>query len=130
TYYGRGGSGTTVEVGGRVMPGTLGGGYQWVQAPSAPRSLNATAASETSVSVSWVVPADDGDTPITGYLLQWATNSAFTSGLGSVSVTGTSRTVTGLTAGATYYFRVMARNAVTAAAGSTSVASAVDSVKL
>src|SRR5690606_9890408 len=29
-----------------------------------------------------------------------------------------------------YYFRVMARNAVTAAAGSTSVASAVDSVKL
>ncbi|GAM09449.1 titin [Geobacter sp. OR-1] len=68
----------------------------------APASITASGATQNSVNVSW--PAVTG---ATSYTLQWSTSSAFTSP-GSYSGNVTSRNVTGLMSGTTYYFRVQA----------------------
>jgi uncharacterized delta-60 repeat protein len=68
----------------------------------APTSITASGATQTTVNVSW--PAV---TSATSYTLQWSTSTAFTSP-GSYSGNVTSRTVTGLMSGTTYYFRVQA----------------------
>lgn len=72
------------------------------QAPTAPSNLNSTSVTETSVSLSWTASTDN--VGVTGYnVYSGATN------LGSV--TGTSATVNGLTAGTSYSFRVTAIDA-------------------
>jgi len=98
---------------------SLVGTFDYYTVPSAPQSL-AVIVGDTQVSVSWAAPADNGGTAITGYYVQYATNSAFTTGVSSlISVSGTSTTVTGLTNGTPYWFRVGARNQVTNAVSST-----------
>jgi hypothetical protein len=63
---------------------------------------NVTATSSSEISVAWadVAHADS-------YLVEYATNDLFTD-IHTVSVTGTSTTLTGLTAGTVYYIRVTA----------------------
>jgi hypothetical protein len=61
--------------------------------------------------VSWTAPAFDGGTPITGYVVTpyvgyWSGTPTW------FSSTATTQTVTGLTNGWTYRFRVQAVNAV------------------
>ncbi len=77
-----------------------------------------SSADGTTATVSWTAPSDTGDTPITGYNVQRATNSSFTTGVQTISRTAgqLSATFTGLTPGVTYYYRVTAKNAVTDAA--------------
>jgi hypothetical protein len=76
--------------------------------PNAPGSLAATAASSSQVDLTW---SDNASTE-NSFELDRATNSAFTSGLvtTTLAANATSRTVTGLTATTTYYFRVRAVN--------------------
>jgi FG-GAP-like repeat/Fibronectin type III domain len=80
------------------------------RAPTAPTILrNATAANQ-SATVSWLAPASDGGSPVTGYVV-----TAYV-GYASVKVRIfnsplTTQTVTGLTNGTTYRFRVRAYNA-------------------
>lgn len=76
--------------------------------PSAPATPTAVAA-RGSATVSWSVPASTGGSPIAGYTITpylGATAQAPVTTTGA----GTSKTVTGLTDGATYTFRVAARN--------------------
>ena len=110
-WFGKGGGGTTFIPGGS-RAGTLGGAYRYVQAPSEPVSVS-VAPGVGQATVYWAAPATDGETGINGYYLEYATNAAFT-GASALNVgVVTSATLTGLTPGSTYWFRVCAKNGVT-----------------
>jgi subtilase family serine protease len=91
--------------------------------PGAPGTLGATAGDE-QVALSWSAPAT-GSAPFTYNVYESTTSS--TAGFSPVSsatgLTGTSFTVTGLTNGEVYYFKVTAKNSVTEG-GASNVASA------
>ena len=77
--------------------------------PTAPTGVQAAAASN-SAKVSWTAPDSDGDSAITGY-----TVIPFKAGVAQDPInlgTATSTTVTGLTNGTSYTFRVTATNGV------------------
>ena len=77
--------------------------------PTAPTAVQAAAAS-SSAKVSWTAPDSDGDSPITGY-----TVIPFKAGVAQAPINlgaSTTTTVTGLTNGESYTFRVTATNAV------------------
>jgi alpha-tubulin suppressor-like RCC1 family protein len=79
--------------------------------PSPPGNLSATPGN-TQVTLTWSVPSSDGGSAITDYIVQYSTdNSTWTTFDDGVS-TSTSATVTGLTNGQQYYFRVAAVNSV------------------
>ena len=67
--------------------------------------LNAAAAGFSRVDLSWSTVADAG-----GYSVQYATNSSFSVGLVTQSSSTTALSITGLTSGTTYYFRVQGVN--------------------
>src|ERR1700761_3749547 len=80
-------------------------------APGAPTDLAATAGN-AQVSLTWSAPSSDGGAKITGYEVYEGTSASFTDTKAADSATGTSDTLTGLTNGTTYYFRVTAVNKV------------------
>ena len=78
---------------------------------TAPRSLTATPGNR-SVRLSWTVPLSNGGSAITDYIIQRSPNGS--TGWATITdgvSTATTRTVTGLTNGARYYFRVYAKTA-------------------
>ncbi|QLH07035.1 fibronectin type III domain-containing protein [Nitrosopumilus ureiphilus] len=79
--------------------------------PSSPTSLTATRGN-SQVSLSWNTPSDDGGFAITDYIIQFSIDeinwTTFADGIN----TATSATVTGLTNGQQYSFRVSAVNSV------------------
>ena len=81
--------------------------------PSAPQSVSATKG-DTQATVSWSAPSSNGGYSIYDYHLDYKLGSGSWTGAGTT--TGTSKTITGLTNGSTYTFRVHASNA-----GNTSV---------
>ena len=97
------------------------GGYTYIYAPSEPRSLSLSSEAPTSVTLNWAAPSNTGDTSITGYRIEYSVNSNF-SGASAIEVENVgSYNITSLDLDRTWYFRVAARNAVTASAGSHSV---------
>jgi len=113
TSFGFNGSGSGWISGcllnGAACDGSGGGGTD-TQAPTAPTGLRSTGTTATSVSLAWTAATDN--VGVAGYdVYQGATKAA--------SVTGTSATVSGLSAGTSYTFTVKARDA----AGNTSPAS-------
>ena len=80
--------------------------------PGVVRSLAATVG-ETSVDLSWLVPTNTGGVAVSDYVVEYrvTTSSAWTTVNDGVSTT-TGVTVSGLSAGTSYEFRVSARNAV------------------
>ena len=75
--------------------------------PTPPTGLTATAASSSQINLSWTDTAGDES----GFQIDQATNSTFTTGLTTVSVGDvTSYSATGLSASTTYYYRVRATN--------------------
>jgi hypothetical protein len=79
-------------------------------APSAPTNVAAQPAS-ASARVTWTLPANDGDSPITGQTVTPYIGSAAQTPV-QVGASATSATVTGLTNDTTYTFKVTATNAI------------------
>jgi len=80
-------------------------------APSAPSGV-AVASGNGLVALSWTAPSSNGGSPITDYVVQYRTSTASTwSTANDGTSTATSATVTGLTNGTPYVFRVAAVNA-------------------
>jgi hypothetical protein len=71
--------------------------------PGSPTSVSASPTSVNSATVTWVAPSFVGEAPITSYVVE---------GGGSVSITGTTATVTGLSPNTSYTFTVQAVNSV------------------
>ncbi len=87
--------------------------------PSVPVATSASQISTNSFTANW-----NNTAGATGYRLDVATNSAFTSfvsGYQNLAVTGNSLNVTGLSAVATYYYRVRATNTAGTSANSNTI---------
>ncbi len=77
--------------------------------PSVPRDLQASPKDE-QITLSWVEPADDGGSDITGYRIYRGTTSGSLSFLHEEGSSNTSYVDTGLTNDQTYYYQVSAVN--------------------
>jgi fibronectin type III domain protein len=75
--------------------------------PGAPAGLTAAPGNGT-VTLSWSAPSSDGGSPVDGYVIQGGTSPSDASI--TDQVTGTTATMSGLTNGTTYFFRVNAHN--------------------
>lgn len=89
--------------------------------PSAPTSLTLSNVGPNNMTLAWSPPASDGGAAITSYVVQRATNSAFTSNLIEYTQSGLSLTFNDLAPNTTYYYRVRAQNS----AGSSSYSDTV-----
>ena len=88
-------------------------------APPAPTSVTPTAG-ELEASLTWTAPANVGGTPVTGYFVEYkASGGSWTTATSNTASASTSYTVTGLSGGVTYTFRVSAINAAGTSAAST-----------
>lgn len=86
-------------------------GFNFPDKPSAPKTLTATDVTETSVSLKWQPPDDDGGLPIKSYTIErrdkrWGSWVKAGTTKGSVMTFD----VTGLVTGQEYCFRVSAEN--------------------
>ena len=86
---------------------------QVITLPSRPTSVVATSGN-TSLGVTWVAPASDGDSNIIQYIVKYSSNNgaSWTRYKPSSPITATSCTVTGLANGTAYVIKVIAQNAV------------------
>jgi len=94
--------------------------------PGMVQNLSATA-SNGKVSLTWDLPASDGNSAITDYVIQYKVGSSYVPYVDGVSTTR-SALVTGLTNGTLYYFRVAAKNSVGQGAYATPVSAKPASV--
>ena len=80
--------------------------------PGAPTNLIALSKQNGQVPLSWDAPSLDGGSPITNYIVQYGTDPNFATYITlTPNPTSVSATITGLTNGTLYYFRVIAQNA-------------------
>ena len=78
--------------------------------PSAPEGLTATPGN-TTVTLQWLPPASDGGSPIVDYIVEQSPDGiAAWTAVDDGDGTATSATITGLTNGTLYYFRILAVN--------------------
>ena len=80
--------------------------------PSSPTGLAATAVSSSEIDLTWNAPGWNGGAPVTGYEVQRSADSGSTWSIivKDTGSTSTSYSDTGLSAGTTYSYRVMAIN--------------------
>lgn len=131
-YFGRGGAGNTNDNNGTNR--TDGALYVYLvygNVPDAPGAPAIAPNGATGATFSWSSPGDFGDMPVTGYRVQYSTDPTFATGVTSVEAgLVNSLVISGLTGGATYYFRVQSENPVTDAAGTWSLSSSTVSLQI
>lgn len=79
--------------------------------PSAPTSFLVTGKAG-SVGLTWAAPADNGNSPITGYVVYRGTASGAETPLATLSSSASAYSDMAITAGTTYYYTVTATNAI------------------
>jgi serine protease len=79
--------------------------------PGVPTGLTAAATSTTTATITWTAPADDGGSPVTGYVVEESIDGSAYTERDRPSATPTEVEFTGLTPGATYQYRIAAINA-------------------
>jgi hypothetical protein len=128
-YFKRSNSGsTTQQPSGYTWAGTMYCEYDYIQATNEPTSLGISAGAGTGlVTMSWTRPSDDGGSVITGYNIYRGTSSGTITTLIGSTTTATTFSYTAPDS-TLYYYHVRAKNTVTDAASTTSVASNVVSV--
>jgi predicted phage tail protein len=75
--------------------------------PGAPGPVTRTSQTDSTITLSWTAPANNGGAAVSEYQVQQLSGSTYNT-IGTVSTT--SFAVTGLTAGTSYSFRVLAKN--------------------
>lgn len=104
-----------------VADSCLYGRFRYQQVPTAPRAYTAGSAVTNITAVGfdllWLSPTDTGDAPITGYQIQVSTASNFATVTTFDVGETTSATLTGLTPGTTYYYRIAAKNVLSTYSG-------------
>jgi len=113
-YFGRSadGSGFTQGAFG-TWSGSIGMYYDYAFSPTAPTLGSVTPSLDgTQAVVNFSAPSSTGDAPILGYNLQGSTSATFASGVTTTAVAATGATISGLTPGVGYYWRITARNTV------------------
>ena len=85
--------------------------------PDAPTGLRTVAVSDTVVELYWTAPSNTGGAPITSYKADWSADGEewVAANLGTLTSTGRKNTFlsqTGLSAGTTRHYRVLAVNAI------------------
>jgi hypothetical protein len=122
-WFGRGGSGTTTDNYGTSYSGGLGGTVEYLQAPGAPSGITVRPSSSVSNRLDVTLPTgtDNGGIGINGYRIFYARdlNKINSGGYdGYFDTSGAlSQSIDGLPMGVVHYFRVGAKNVVTAALG-------------
>lgn len=94
------GEGAAVTTATSTTPGTV---------PGVPQTFTGTPG-QYQVALNWTAPASNGGYTITGYTVFQATSATGPWTVVEAGIAGTSKTVTGLTVGTTYWFRVTATN--------------------
>ena len=79
--------------------------------PGVPTGLTSLATSTTTATITWTAPADDGGSPITGYVVEESIDGSAYTERDRTSATPTEVEFAGLTPGATYQYRIAAINA-------------------
>jgi titin len=100
---------TAKNAAGFGNPGTS-PAYTPRRAPDAPTGVTATAEKTGGIDVRWTTPNFNGGSPITGYVVEYATENDDYVPIVGGAVTGTLVNVAGLTKGVEYTFRVAAKN--------------------
>jgi len=98
-------------------------------APAAPTSITGTPG-VGSVALSWGAPTNTGGVSLTDYIVQYSTDQSSWTTFADGTSTATTATVTGLTGGTNYYFRVAAVNSVGTSSYVTSTAIAPSASKI
>ncbi len=78
--------------------------------PNVPTGLTATALGPTSIKLSWTAPSNNGEEPISQYIIRFSSTGTGSWEIRATNSTATTYTDTGLTAGTTRYYQVRARN--------------------
>jgi hypothetical protein len=98
---------------------TVSGSVTPLGTPAAPTSFSATYGN-TNSALTWTAPSDNGGSVITDYTIEYSSNGGSSWSTFSHSAsTATSITITGLTNGVAYSYRVSAVNAIGTGAGAT-----------
>lgn len=95
------GTGATSEASDQVTPYTT---------PEAPRAF-AAVSSDSAAALSWAVPASDGFSALSGYVIEQSTAGGAYASVAAPGPTETTARVTGLSNGSSYSFRISAVNA-------------------
>jgi hypothetical protein len=127
-WIGKGGGGTVNGPSGYSRAGTLGGAAHYSQAPSAIDTPTLSAGPGQLI-IDFAGPADNGDSAIIDYVIQYTTDATFATGV-TTATTTSGHNVYSVTPGQLYYARIYSRNAVTNAAGAWSAVSGTGSARV